>query len=45
MGASTQLNYTLYLAEAYAELGQFDDARRISETLTTIDTSRLIQSD
>jgi predicted ATPase len=40
MGASTQLNYTLYLAEAYAELGQFDDARRISETLTTIDTSR-----
>jgi predicted ATPase len=41
MGASTHLNYTLYLAEAYAELGQLDDARRcISETLTTTDTTR-----
>jgi predicted ATPase len=40
MGATAQLNYTSYLAEAYAELGQFENASRcISEALTTIDTT------
>src|SRR5262249_9160047 len=41
MGASTQLHVPSYLAEAYAELGQFDDAWRcVSEALTTIDTAK-----
>jgi predicted ATPase len=41
MGASTQLRVQSYLAEAYAELGQFDDAWRcIGEALTAIDTTK-----
>ena len=41
MGASTHLNYTLYLAEAYAELGQFDDAWRcVNEATTAIQTTK-----
>jgi hypothetical protein len=41
MGASAQLRVQSYLAEAYAELGQFDDAWRcIGEALTAIDTTK-----
>jgi predicted ATPase len=41
MGASMQLLHQPCLAEAYAELGQFDDAWRcIGEALTTIDTTK-----
>jgi predicted ATPase len=40
MGASTQGRVRSDLAQAYAELGQFDDARRcVSEALTMIDTT------
>jgi predicted ATPase len=39
-GATTGMNFTSCLAEAYAELGQFDDAWRcMSEALTAIDTT------
>ena len=41
MGATAGMNFTSCLAEAYAELGQFDDAWRcISEALTAIDTTK-----
>jgi predicted ATPase len=41
MGARAGMNFTSCLAEAYAELGQFDDAWRcISEALTAIDTTK-----
>ena len=41
MGASTQGRVRSDLAEAYAELGQFDDAWRcVAEALTTIDTAK-----
>jgi class 3 adenylate cyclase/predicted ATPase len=41
MGATTQLRILAYLAEAYGELGQFDDAWRcIGEALTAIDTTK-----
>ena len=41
MGASTQGRVLSYLAEAYAELGQFDDAWRcVAEALTIIDTAK-----
>jgi predicted ATPase len=41
MGARVQEGFTSHLAEAYAELGQFDDALRcIGEPLTAIDTTK-----
>jgi predicted ATPase len=41
MGASTLGPVLSYLAEAYAELGHFDDAWRcVAEALTTIDTAK-----
>jgi predicted ATPase len=41
MGATTQLRILAHLAEAYGELGQFDDAWRcIGEALTAIDTTK-----
>jgi predicted ATPase len=41
MGARTQMRVQSYLAQAYAELGQFDDAWRcIGEALTAIDTTK-----
>ena len=41
MGATGQGRFLACLAEAYAELGQFDDAWRcISEALTRIDTTK-----
>jgi predicted ATPase len=41
MGATTQLRNLAHLAEAYGELGQFDDAWRcIGEALTAIETTK-----
>jgi predicted ATPase len=41
MGATQQRRVISYLAEAYAEVGQFDDAWRcVSEALTRIDTTK-----
>jgi predicted ATPase len=41
MGARAQEGFTSHLAEAYAELGQFDDAWRcIGEALTAIDSTK-----
>jgi predicted ATPase len=41
MGAAQHLRFLAYLAQANAELGQFDDAwRRISQALTGIDTTK-----
>jgi tetratricopeptide (TPR) repeat protein len=41
MGASTQGRARSDLAEAYAELGQFDDARRcVGDALTAIETTK-----
>jgi predicted ATPase len=41
MGATPHLRFLAYLAQANAELGQFDDAWRcISEALTGIDTTK-----